>query len=290
MNRILSRLEKKYLSSYRKNEDISDFLVEVDDVLTQKNKDIEFIQRTLRLSSEELNEINSSLRNDKAELGRIISKQKALFDASQEAVFSFNLKNEIDHINHAGIHFLNVDEEMLNDKTLTCELFMTRIKDREKFSREINPIREDEMAIVQGTFETVDGRFHEYYSVPERLDDSSIGRVWCCRDITDIRKNESLLEYQANHDALTNLPNRMMLNNFLEHAIASSKRNNSKVAVLFIDLDDFKKINDTAGHQEGDKYLIEFSQKLRSCLREEDFFGRLGGDEFLIKLIFSSLL
>lgn len=283
MNRILSRLEKKYLSSFEKDKNISEFLSEIDDVLTQKNKDVEFIQRTLRLSSEELNEINSSLRNDKAELSRIISKQKALFDASQEAVFSFNLNNEIDHLNHAGLHFLHLDEA-LNHKVLTCELFMRRIKDREKFSEEINPIRENEMSIVQGIFETIDGRFHEYYSVPERLGNVLIGRVWCCRDITDIRRNESLLEHQANHDALTNLPNRMMLNNFLDHAIASSKRSNTKVAVIFVDLDDFKKINDTAGHQEGDRYLIEFSEKLKVCLREEDFFGRLGGDEFLIIL------
>ena len=92
------------------------------------------------------------------------------------------------------------------------------------------------------------------------------------------------LSHQANHDTLTNLPNRTLFKDRLSQTIISSKRNKNNFAVLFIDLDQFKKINDSLGHHIGDEVLIEASQRLASSLREEDTLARLGGDEFTIIL------
>jgi diguanylate cyclase (GGDEF)-like protein len=102
--------------------------------------------------------------------------------------------------------------------------------------------------------------------------------------ITEIQNNQDLLKHQAYHDSLTALPNRINIMNTIHHALALAKRHQQKCAILFIDLDDFKKINDTAGHSEGDRFLIEVSQRLKSILRESDTLGRLGGDEFIIIL------
>lgn len=101
-------------------------------------------------------------------------------------------------------------------------------------------------------------------------------------DISDIRHAHDRLEQAANHDPLTGLPNRRLLNELLEHLICKSVRQQSRVAVLFIDLDRFKVINDTLGHQVGDALLGQVSKRFRNLIRSSDLLARLGGDEFII--------
>ena len=117
------------------------------------------------------------------------------------------------------------------------------------------------------------------------------GYVGYIQDITAQKKTKYLLEqqtkklkYQAHHDTLTDLPNRTLFRDRLSQAILSAKRNHEKFALLFIDLDQFKKINDTLGHNIGDEVLIEAANRLKCALREEDTLARLGGDEFCIIL------
>lgn len=102
------------------------------------------------------------------------------------------------------------------------------------------------------------------------------------RDITERKKSEELIWRQANYDSLTNLPNRNMLYDRLALALKKSQRNSSKLAVLCLDLDKFKEVNDTLGHDVGDKLLEEAGRRLHSCVREVDAVARLGGDEFCI--------
>lgn len=97
-----------------------------------------------------------------------------------------------------------------------------------------------------------------------------------------LKMQKKELNYQANHDVLTKLPNRMLFQDRLSQTILTSIRNQEKFALLFIDLDQFKKINDSLGHHIGDEVLIEASIRLKSVLREEDTLARLGGDEFTI--------
>lgn len=111
------------------------------------------------------------------------------------------------------------------------------------------------------------------------------------QDITEIvtikqeyQKQAQLLEYQAYHDALTGLPNRVLFEDRLTQSIAFAKRHEQKFALLFLDLDQFKKINDSLGHHVGDKVLIEVANRFRDILRAEDTIARLGGDEFTIIL------
>ena len=103
-------------------------------------------------------------------------------------------------------------------------------------------------------------------------------------DITDLKTQQRQLEHIAHYDALTQLPNRVLLNDTLKQAMSRSKRTGSPLAVLYLDLDGFKLINDKLGHSEGDKALISISQQLNGVLREQDMLARIGGDEFVITL------
>lgn len=104
------------------------------------------------------------------------------------------------------------------------------------------------------------------------------------KDISERKWLETRIEHQAFHDSLTGLPNRAKFMDRLGHAIQRSKRRESGLAVLFMDLDNFKIINDSLGHDAGDQLLIAIAQRLEGCLRDEDTIARLGGDEFTVLL------
>jgi diguanylate cyclase (GGDEF)-like protein len=104
------------------------------------------------------------------------------------------------------------------------------------------------------------------------------------RDITERRQAEERIEFLAHHDALTGLPNRILLRDRFEHAVAVSERTRSRVAMLYIDLDNFKVVNDTLGHAAGDELLLEVVARLSHCTRESDTISRQGGDEFILLL------
>ena len=104
------------------------------------------------------------------------------------------------------------------------------------------------------------------------------------QDITERTQSEAHIQYLAYNDALTDLPNRTLLQDRLATALASARRRKEKVALLFLDLDRFKCINDSLGHSVGDLLLQEVAERLKNCAREQDTVARLGGDEFLIVL------
>jgi diguanylate cyclase (GGDEF)-like protein/PAS domain S-box-containing protein len=105
-------------------------------------------------------------------------------------------------------------------------------------------------------------------------------------DISEIKHSQQRLYELVNHDPLTGLPNRRLLNELLEHAIKRAERESTKIALLFVDLDRFKNINDTLGHQVGDKLLKKAAQRLSASVRDSDTIARLGGDEFVVMMEF----
>jgi len=117
------------------------------------------------------------------------------------------------------------------------------------------------------------------------------GYIGYIQDITEKKETQKLLEeqtkklrYQAHHDMLTDLPNRTLFKERLERSIIEATRHRNNFALFFIDLDQFKKINDSLGHHVGDEVLIEAAKRLKNSLREEDTLSRLGGDEFTVIL------
>jgi diguanylate cyclase (GGDEF)-like protein/PAS domain S-box-containing protein len=114
--------------------------------------------------------------------------------------------------------------------------------------------------------------------------DGFAGYYGTARDVTERKKSESLIRFQAYHDLLTHLPNRSLFNDRLNLAIAYSRRHNQILAVMYLDLDRFKSVNDTFGHTVGDLLLRAVVTRLQKCLRKGDTLSRFGGDEFVLLL------
>ena len=129
------------------------------------------------------------------------------------------------------------------------------------------------------------GRTHETHTTPLRDASGRLtGVAGVAYDLTEHKRLETQLAHQAFHDALTGLPNRALFLDRLEHARARAERRHSSVAVLFVDLDNFKVVNDSLGHAAGDALLSAVAQRLSACIRPGDTIARLGGDEFTVLL------
>jgi diguanylate cyclase (GGDEF)-like protein/PAS domain S-box-containing protein len=128
------------------------------------------------------------------------------------------------------------------------------------------------------------GKILEYQLQPQQLTGKVVGMVWSFRDVTEEKLSEATIRHQASHDRLTNLPNRFYFEQAFEVALQTSTVDTKSMAVMFLDLDRFKAVNDQFGHAIGDQLLQNIAQRLSGCLREQDVIARWGGDEFVILL------
>ena len=132
--------------------------------------------------------------------------------------------------------------------------------------------------------ELKNGKILECSAQAQNFQDKNLGLVWSFRDVTEKRKTEQAIEYQAFHDALTGLPNRINFDRQLKTALKAIKQSEGRLAVMFFDLDRFKNINDTLGHDIGDLLLQKVVERLHKCVRDRDVIARWGGDEFTMLL------
>ena len=116
-------------------------------------------------------------------------------------------------------------------------------------------------------------------------DGSVKGNIGLATDVTERTEHEKALEHMAHYDTLTGVPNRVLLADRLSQALARAKRDKGLMAVCYIDLDGFKPVNDSFGHDAGDRVLVEISRRIKDAVREDDTVARLGGDEFVVLLV-----
>jgi two-component system CheB/CheR fusion protein len=133
--------------------------------------------------------------------------------------------------------------------------------------------------------------YPEWLTINSVVDEegNALNYVAIFSDITAIKSSQRRIEFMATHDELTGIPNRSLLLDRLKHSLSQAKRQNHTLAIFFIDLDHFKNINDSLGHDVGDLLLQEATERLKNCVRDSDTIARLGGDEFVTLLVDVSL-
>ena len=210
---------------------------------------------------------------------------RAIVETEPECVKVVDAQGQLLEMNSAGLAMLEADSlEQLRRHAL-LDLIVPEYRDA--FVELQRRVLQGESDRLQ--FEVVglkgSRRWLETHAAPMRDARGRIGAMLgVTRDITEQRRNEDRIRYLANFDALTGLPNRAQLEDHIQYAIHLAKRNNGLLAVMFVDIDRFKDVNDTLGHSVGDAVLIEVARRLKTLLRAEDTVSRLGGDEFVLML------
>jgi diguanylate cyclase (GGDEF)-like protein/PAS domain S-box-containing protein len=214
------------------------------------------------------------LEEDRARLAAIV-------ESSDDAIMATAVDGSITSWNAGAEKIFGYCAQEMKGAHLS---FLAAPERKEEIARLHQNIRDAEQVMH---FETVhvrkDGR-QIYVSLTmspiKNADGAIVGTSCIARDVTERTRMEETIKHQAQHDTLTDLPNRKLFMDFLALELAQARRNRKNLAVLFMDLDHFKQINDTLGHAAGDLLLQAVAQRLKRCVRESDTVARIGGDEF----------
>lgn len=184
--------------------------------------------------------------------------------------------------NDKALHILGYSRASLLGKPISM---LSPQSQQEQLQSILGKLRRDRTAIFEAYHVKQDGSVFPVEVSARAIDfEGKTFIQFICRDITERKEAELKIQLLAYYDNVTKLPNRTLLNDRLERTVQMALRSARKVGILFMDLDNFKNINDSLGHQVGDALLFSVGQRIVSCIREEDTVARIGGDEFLVML------
>lgn len=231
------------------------------------------------------------LKNAQKQVGTQQGLQQAILHHIRDGIIACDNDEKLSLFNQASLKLLkNTEKEVL--PATVSELQFHDEKTGELLEEEQNPL----IRILKGetlrNLETVlvDGDNRKRClrvsgQAMNDIDGSPMGGVISMHDITDLNRIKERLRFMAYHDELTGLPNRRLFHDLLQQSLKQAHRNKQEIGVLFLDLDNFKRVNDLYGHDHGDKLLKEVARLLQGRLRDSDILCRWGGDEFVIGLL-----
>lgn len=208
----------------------------------------------------------------------------AILVASPDPIYVLDLKGGFTYANQAtAALFAMNSEEIIGNSHFDLEFPFAA-----DFQRNLEKVIADQSSFrgkFVHTFASSQGERFEYLIAPVLDEHSNTEAIVCMlRDITEQALAEEKIWHNAHHDLLTGLPNRRLFLDRLEQEIKHAKRSSQPLSLLFMDLDGFKKVNDSLGHEAGDRLLSVAAERLNECVRESDTVARLGGDEFTVIL------
>jgi diguanylate cyclase (GGDEF)-like protein/PAS domain S-box-containing protein len=222
---------------------------------------------------------------EKIELSNTILRTEQ--DVSPDAILVVNENGKIISYNQQFIDLWKLPAYMVSAKldAPVLQAVADQVENPELFVERVINLYQHRDEKSREEIRLKDGKIIDRYSAPiSAVDGKYYGRVWYFHDITERKKAEELIRNLAFNDALTQLPNRRLLQDRMKQAMVASKRSGRYGAAMFLDLDNFKPLNDTHGHDMGDLLLIEVARRITRCVREIDTVARFGGDEFVVML------
>jgi len=255
-------------------------------VHTPSDADIELIQQTARLAA-----IAIAHKQTQTALRTSENVFRTLFETTPVGVIYQNPDGRITAANPAAQRILGLSLDQLQGRTSMDPRWHAIHEDGSDFPGDQHPVS---LALITGKpqFNVVMGvavpqRDHVWIlvSATPLLENGKVVQAYATfEDITDRHLMQQKIRQLAFYDPLTQLPNRRLLIERLSHTLTTIKRSGALGAMVFLDLDNFKPLNDTHGHQTGDLLLEEVARRIKTCLREEDTVARIGGDEFVVML------
>ena len=209
-----------------------------------------------------------------------------MIEAATDGILAIGLNGEIETHNQRFVELWELPQRGLDEgkhRDLVA-LMAQQLYEPDVFLRRVQELLSKPEEAGFDTLRCKSGRVLEQQSIPQRMDGQVAGRVWSYRDITERESSHAEIHRLAFHDSLTLLPNRRMLTDRLQKVRVAQEHYRSFGALLLIDLDNFKTLNDTLGHDQGDLLLQQVGQRLSGCVRSRDMVARLGGDEFVVML------
>jgi diguanylate cyclase (GGDEF)-like protein/PAS domain S-box-containing protein len=217
-------------------------------------------------------------------LRNALSLLTATLDSTADGILVTDCSRRVTSYNRRFTELFRMPNAFLEerDHSIVTAFVANQLSRPEPYISKIEELYAMPEAEADDILEFTDGRVMERHSRPQKVEGNVVGRVWSFRDVTDRKRLEDELSYQAFHDSLTGLANKALFQDRLEHATARLERTQGHLTVLFIDLDNFKTVNDSLGHAAGDELLRRVADVLVGCLRKIDTAARLGGDEFAV--------
>jgi diguanylate cyclase (GGDEF)-like protein/PAS domain S-box-containing protein len=249
-------------------------------------ENLNLVLEELRTAHEELMLQNQALADYRQQLEIERQRYQDLFNLAPDGYLVSDARGMIQAGNVAIAALLHLPQELLVGKPMV--LFLP-VKHRRAFYAVLAQISRSPQTLSPKTWETQlvprQGAAVDVAITVSVSQERGEGRLrWLVRDITEKKQAEAKMRRQAFYDQLTGLPNRAFLDTYLPKVLAQADRQQTQVAVAFLDLDQFKAINDSHGHAVGDQLLHQVAHRLAHCLRGEDLLVRWGGDEFILVL------
>lgn len=210
----------------------------------------------------------------------------ALLESIADGILVVDVSGKIVDFNQKFLEMWNIPQTVMqkNNFDSIVEFSSNQLESPKKL---ISVIKSNNEAVNIDSFSEVNlknGKTFEIYSLPHKVRNIIVGRVWDFRDVSERKKMQDALLKEATTDKLTGLPNRSLLYDRIQQAIADAERNKKLLAIIFMDLDRFKLVNDSLGHSMGDYLLRAIARQLSALIRKTDTVSRLGGDEFVVLL------
>jgi diguanylate cyclase (GGDEF)-like protein len=214
----------------------------------------------------------------------LVTELQATLESTADGILVTDLAGRIRAFNRRFVQVWDMPADLLNGAhdDAVFDWMRRSVSDPRTYQRQMAALQEAALTRASDTLQLLSGQTLEMVTQPQVCRGRPIGRVWAFRDRTELVNADRRIEALITTDALTGLPNRRHLGDALELALAHAQRDRAGFALLLLDLDRFKQINDSLGNDVGDRVLLEVAERAKTCLRQGDVLARVGGDQFAL--------